>query len=212
LPAIRQADYLTRFARGQQRPAQRSTGLQIFQRNAGAWTRHAIDTVIPLDSRQAIADRHVSDVALAGIGRQHAHLRHWLNCGYESLIDGKRPHGRGHIAASPAPIDERLFDVDLGEIEGHVADTIRASPNDRGFTQRRNAAAQSVNLPAIRVGTAQSGENNPLTRGLIIRRHDIFGKEHRPTRTASHEDGRNFSLHMDSSEATQHRYKIKVIK
>src|SRR5688572_19662813 len=127
-------------------------------------------------------------------------------------MNRKWSYCRGHIAASPPPIDERLFDIDLGKIECHVTDPICTEPDDGGFAQRRNATAQSVNLTAIRVGTAQGGKDNAFTLDLIIRRHDIFGKEHRPARTAPHKDGRNFSLHVGSSlQASQYRYEIKII-
>jgi hypothetical protein len=172
-----------------------------FQLHFGGGKRHAIEFEAACFLDLTVRHRHVRHDGLADVGLPDAHDSR-ARVGQARRIDHaagnrKRPHRRRQVAAVAAPVDERLVDGDLPE---QVID-IDAGPcgrrQDHGLAGGRRGAAHAVDLLAVRVGTADHAQQQPVTRrtgNLRGLREVLQAEEHAFAGAATHVGGGDFKL------------------
>src|SRR5215212_215929 len=184
--AVGQGDRLADLAGRQQPLPERAARLQELQRDPGGRPRHAVDGVVALDLSPAIADRNMAEVELAGVDAQDPDGGHRLDGLDQPLVDGERADRGRHIAAGAQELDHRRLDVDLPEAEGHVGSGVRAGhPDDADLAQRGDAAAEAVDLAAVRIGAAEGGQDDRALCGVVVGREVGLAEQHRPARPAT---------------------------
>ena len=59
----------------------------------------------------------------------------------------------------------------------------------------RDAAAEAVNLPPVRIRAAEGRQDDGVAGGVVVRLHRRLGEEYGAARAAAHEHRRDFVLH-----------------
>ena len=204
LASVGQRAGFTRRAGRQNRATEGPAGVQIFQADARTRCRYAVEPVVAFDRGPPAAHRDVSDVPLARIRRQDADPRDRFDRGDHTFVNRKGADRGRHVAARAAPVDQRRAHVHLAERERHVMVGSARRTDDHDFAQGRDAATQAVDLAAIRVRTAQRGENDPLTDVRGVRCQDVFAETDGAAGPAAHEHGRDADLHGACPRLTPH--------
>src|SRR5207249_9231435 len=115
----------------------------------------------------------------------------------QALVDREGAHRRRAVAAVAVVVHRRLLDLDLGERVVDVGAGQRGRADDARLGERRDAAAEAVELAAVGIGAAERGEQDRIP--LAARLGKIFGVEaETAARAASHVDGPYAALSHDS--------------
>src|SRR2546430_6841312 len=190
-------DDVARVPGRQQAAGQRTAGIEEVERDARPAAGDARQLEVALDGRLAVLHRHVGDDELLRV--RVVDLRHRFAVargGQQLLVDGERADRRRAVAAVAPVAHRRRLYVHLGERVVDVGADEGAGPDDARLRERRDPAAQAVELAAVRIGAAERGEQDRIP--LAARLGKIFGVEaETAARAASHVDGPYAALGHD---------------
>src|SRR5207302_9366585 len=122
-----------------------------------------------------------------------AHARLALDRRDEVLVDGEGPDGGGAVAAVALVVHEGPRHLDLGEGVVHVGPGVGRRPDDTRLRERRDAAAEPVELAAVWIRAPERREEDPIALGAHARQID-GAEDEAAARPAPHVDGADASL------------------
>jgi hypothetical protein len=161
-------DDVARLTGREQAAGARAPGLDEVERDPCAAAGHARELEVAVHKRLAVARRHVGDDQLLRVGVVDADDRFAFLGAHDALIDRERPDSRRAVAAVAVVLDDGRLHVHLGERVVDVGIAARGRADDTRLRERRDAAAQSVELPAIGIGTAESRQQDAIARGAGV--------------------------------------------
>src|SRR5207302_2954780 len=115
---------------------------------------------VALDRGLAVADGHAGDEELLRIRVVNADHRRGLDGGHEVLVDRERADGRRAVAAVARVVDDGATHLHLGEREVDVRVRASRRADDTGLRERRDAAAEAVELAAVGIGAPEGSQQD----------------------------------------------------
>src|SRR5262249_29842418 len=178
----------------QQPPRARAAGVDEVERDARAAAGDAGELEVALAGRLAVAHGDVREDQLLGVRVVDADQRLAVTRAHEPLVDGEGTDRRGAVAAIAVVLDDRRLHVHLRERVVDVGVGVRGRADDARLGQRRDAAAQPVELATVGVGAAERGQEDPIA-WHAGRRKIVGAEDEAATRATAHVDGANLFLH-----------------
>src|SRR5215468_10990249 len=190
-------DDVARPARGEEAPRAGAAGLDEVEGDARARAGHSGQLEVTVHRGLAARHRHARHDELLGVGVVDADQGLAIPRLDEALLDGEGADGGGAVAAIARVVHLRLAYLDLGEGVIDVGGGVARGADDARLRERRDAAAEAVELAAVGIGAAEGGEEDVVA--LDARRGKVaLVEDETAAGAAAHVDGSDACLgHSD---------------
>jgi hypothetical protein len=112
---------------------------------------------------------------------------------HQALVDRERPYRGRAVATVPGVVHHGRAHVDLGEGVVHIGVRVGRRTDDARLGEGRDTAADAVELPPVRVGTPERGQQDAVA--LRARRRKVAVVEDEAAAgAAAHVNGANLLL------------------